>query len=92
MGIYDFFNNIGADLNGTTLAEFILSNNKEPGEVEFTTSNGETYVLVRRADKHLRLTYPEGDYSGDPVVVEAFNNIDYAPLSVLNDELDDELV
>ena len=29
MGIYDFFNNIGADLNGTTLAEFILSNDKE---------------------------------------------------------------
>jgi hypothetical protein len=44
------------------------------GEVTIAGALGETYIM-RRTDDRLSLGYPEGDYSGDPMVVDGFNKL-----------------
>lgn len=58
---------------------------KQDGDIVFTNSIGETYTLIRK-DSYLYLTFPSGDYTGDPAVVARFNAYNFAPLSVLDKE------
>lgn len=60
--------------NITTLNTFLAE--KEDGQMEFTNDNGENYILVRK-DERLTLTYPKNDFTGDPMVVMAFNALDF---------------
>lgn len=54
------------------LREFIL--NAQDGSVTFTNSYGETYIFTQK-NKTYSISLPEGDWTGDPGVVKAFNSI-----------------
>ncbi len=48
----------------------------DPGQVEFTNSLGETYILTQ-TENNVTLSLPENDNTGDPATVEAFNSFLY---------------
>jgi hypothetical protein len=59
-------------VNSQAITEFLLT--RCDGELIIDTHAAETYVLKREAGA-LSLGLPDGDYSGDPMVVELFNRV-----------------
>lgn len=53
---------------------YALLGGSADGEVHIEGAHADRYLLTR-TDGKFELTYPEGDYSGDPTVVANFNKI-----------------